>query len=282
MGVRGLLSYCSPIQKRFFLQPTDSGPPFSQATVAMDAYGLFYLVKDNLERARAYLSAYRSAGYSLTLVVDKRANQQKGETVKRRETARSEAKAVVQSLQAIVNSPAFQELSETEQSILQRRLHQKESESWHFSPALLERYKLLCAELDVGLEFAEEEADTALAAGVHSGRWSIIVSGDSDLLLLRVPRLWIFTGRPDCVKEIAYTEFLRFMCLTPDQIASLALLAGSDVSPRPICSIAQAVSWLRYYGSLEAIHARVPEQLTCEDMVRWKEIAPIYLSTVTD
>lgn len=281
MGVRGLLSYCSPIQKRVFLQPTDSGPPIAASRVAMDAYGLFYLVKDNMERARAYLSAYTRAGYSLTLVVDRRASQQKGETVKRREHVRAEAKAAVQSLHDVVESAAFQDLSPQEQAVLQRRLHQKEAEAWHFSPALLERYKILCRELTIQLEFADEEADTALAAGVHAGLWDIIVSGDSDLLLLRVPRLWIFTARADCVKEIVYTEFLRFMCLTGDQVVTLALLAGSDVSPRPICSISQAVSWLRYYGSLEAIHARLPEQLTCEDMVRWKEIAPLYLSTAT-
>jgi hypothetical protein len=88
----------------------------------------------------------------------------------------------------------------------------------------------------------------------------------------------MLTGRPDCVKEIEYGEFLGFMCLAEEQIPALALLAGSDVSPRQLMRMDQAVSWMRYYGSLEKIHARFPDKVTCEDMVRWKEIAPLYLS----
>lgn len=273
MGVRGLLSYCHSIQTKVHISKR------APSSIGIDAYSLFYHVKDDLTRAKELLEAFLSAGHTITLVVDRRANSKKTETVVRRGEIRAAAAADAETLEEIMHSESFELLSSQEKRVLERSLEQKKKSAWHFTAALLQIYKDMCSSLGVIVELAKEEADTALAQGCQEGRWSIVVSGDSDLLLLRVPRLWMLTGKNGVVKEIDYQEFLRYMCLTPDQILGLALLAGSDTSPRPLMRIEQAVSWLRYYGSLERIHSKYPDKVTCEDMLRWKDLQDVYTLT---
>jgi 5'-3' exonuclease len=179
---------------------------------------------------------------------------------------------------AIQNTEEYNSLTVEQKKSVDQMLAQKKLQSWHMTPSIMEEYIAICKEYTIPIEYAEEEADTALARGVQTGRWSTVLSSDSDFLLLRVPRLLILsnTGNHSYVYEIVKEEFHAYTGLSETQAIQLALLAGSDVSPRVILPIAHAVSWLRYYESLDVIHSRFPTIVTCEDMLRFTTVRKAY------
>lgn len=272
MGVRGLLSYCSPIQTRILIGSTHTRP----SSIGIDAYSVFYHFKQNTQGAQHFLEELLRSGHTITFVIDRRASAQKQETVKRREAERTAAAVVVDSLSKIAESDDYKDLSPAQKRAVEQVLAWKKQESWHMTPAILHEYRVLCERMGISVELAEEEADIALARGVKEGRWDTVVSGDSDLLLLRVPRLWLLSRSPAHVKEISLDDFNRFTGLSAEQACSLAVLAGSDVSTPVLLPIANAISWLRYYGSIDVIHARFPDVVRCEDMIRWKMVQGLY------
>jgi hypothetical protein len=273
MGIRGLLSYCSPIQTR--LRISDASP--KPLSIGIDSYSLFYSFKHKTDRAQQFLEELLRAGHSLTMVIDRRAAAEKQETVRRRQTERNAAATVVESLSTLTKCEEYEDLTPEQKRAVEQVLAWKKIDSWHMTPAVLHWYKVTCECLGITVEYAEEEADYTLAKGVKEGRWSAVVSGDSDLLLLRVPRLWLLSAAtPTTVKEVRIEDVYRFTGLNADQLCQLAVLAGSDLSPRVLLPIANAVSWLRYYGSLAVIHARFPEQVTEEDLKTWLRIEPLY------
>ena len=117
------------------------------------------------------------------------------------------------------------------------------------------------------LSWAEQEADEALA----KGGFDLVITTDSDLIVLGVPIVWIPRGVALQHNELRFDDFLQHIGLRKDQLYELAFLAGCDVYPRSIKPFGEAVSWLRFYGSLTAIHQRKPKILTqkhLEDFAR--------------
>lgn len=267
MGVRGLLSYCRPIVRRIHVKQQQN------QSIGIDAYSLFYSCKSNMERATKLLKEFLDAGHRLTMVVDRRASQAKEETVRLRKSKRTAASATKDVLESFHDSDDYTSLTPEQKGLVDQSLRWKEIESWHMTSATFAAYRDVCSSLGIAWVLAEEEADVALAAGVYEGLWSIVLSTDSDLLVLGVPTLWmLLIGSTSHVNQIRRDEFQRYVGLSRSQVVELALLAGCDSSPKKLVRIDCAVSWLKFYGSLGAIHRRYPDVVGCEDMVRFETV----------
>ena len=82
----------------------------------------------------------------------------------------------------------------------------------------------------------------------------------------------LLIGSSTHVNQIRRDEFQGYVGLSMAQIIELALLAGCDSSPKKLVRIDCAISWLKFYGSLGAIHRRYPTVVGCDDMVRFETI----------
>ena len=260
MGVRGLMTYCSGLKR-----PPNRPRP---SRIGIDAFCILYLFRADSAGLETYLRTLLSHGHTLTLVIDRRADKEKQETVDARRGARATAAAAAESLTEIMASPEFSDLHESEQSAIQRKLSLQQHNAWHVSGSHLRALASLAHTLGITWVPAEGEADEALAALSHAGAIQIVISSDSDLLILGVETLWIPASNGSHL-EISGLEFRRFLGLAGERVYELAFLAGCDVHPRSIVPVAVAVSWLRFFGSLQKIHERFPDKVSEDDMVAY-------------
>ena len=260
MGVRGLMTYCSGLKR-----PPNRPRP---SRIGIDAFCILYLFRSNTAGLETYLRSLLSYGHKLTLVIDRRAAKEKQETVDARRDARATAAAAAESLTEMMASPEFGDLHESEQSAIQRKLSLQQHNAWHVSGTHLRALASLAHTLGILWIPAEGEADETLAALSHAGAIQIVISSDSDLLILGVETLWIPAANGSHL-EISGLEFRRFLGLAGERVYELAFLAGCDVHPRSIAPVAVAVSWLRFFGSLQKIHERFPDKVSEDDMVAY-------------
>lgn len=260
MGVRGLMTYCASL-KRPPIRPRPS-------RIGIDAFCILYLFRADTAGLEAYLRALLSHGHTLTLVVDRRAAKEKQETVDARRAGRAAAATAADALAEFTATPDYAELSEAEQAVIQRKLSLQQRDAWRVSGSHIRALAALASTLGLGWQMADAEADETLAAMSRAGEVQIVISSDSDLLVLGVETLWLPAANGSHL-EISGLEFRRFLGLAGDRVYELAFLAGCDVHPRSIASVAMAVSWLRFYGSLQKIHDRFPDKVTEADMIEY-------------
>lgn len=254
------MTYCSGL-KRSPLKPRPS-------RIGIDAFCILYLFRTDTAGLEFYLRTLILHGHTLTLVVDRRAVKEKQETVDARRALRSTAAAEADVLSEFVATPEFTELSETEQAVIQRKLSLQQRDAWRVSGSHLRALAALAETLEITWLMADVEADETLATMSRTGEVQIVISSDSDLLILGVERLWIPSANGSHL-EISGIEFRRFLGLAGERIYELAFLAGCDVHPRSIVPVAMAVSWLRFYGSLQKVHERFPDKVTELDMTEY-------------
>ena len=254
------MTYCSGLKR-----PPNRPRP---SRIGIDAFCILYLFRADTDGLETYLRTLLLQGHTLTLVVDRRSAKEKQETVDARRGARASAAAAAESLTEIMASPEFGDLHESEQSAIQRKLNLQQHNAWHVSGTHLRSLASLAHTLGITWIPAEGEADETLAALSHAGDIQIVVSSDSDLLILGVETLWIPASNCSHL-EISGLEFRRFLGLAGERVYELAFLAGCDVHPRSIAPVAVAVSWLRFFGSLQKIHERFPEKVSEDDMATY-------------
>jgi 5'-3' exonuclease len=191
----------------------------------------------------------------MVFVMDKRAAKEKREVVEERKEQRKEAKAEAESLASFTQTAEFEELEPKQQEMLEKLIAQRERAAWHLYPEYIKWLGELLKKYNIQLVWAAEEADIVLA----KGNYDVIVSSDSDLLILGARRIWIPRGIGIQHNEINSAEFIKYMGLEGERLFELAFLAGCDVQPKPLMTMAEAVSRLRFYGSLQGIHKKHPE-----------------------
>jgi 5'-3' exonuclease len=254
------MTYCSGLKTH----PNKPRP----SRIGIDAFCILYLFRTDTAGLETYLRTLLSHGHTLTLVVDRRAVKEKQETVDARRALRSSAAAEAGILSEFVSTAEFTELSEPEQAVIQRKLSLQQRDAWRVSGSHIRSLAALAGILGIEWRMADSEADETLSAMSHAGEIQIVISSDSDLLILGVERLWIPSLHGQHM-EISGIEFRRFLGLAGERIYELAFLAGCDVHPRCLAPIAMAVSWLRFYGSLQKVHERFPDKVTEADMAEY-------------
>jgi 5'-3' exonuclease len=259
MGVRGLLTYLKSCHVIHHANTNVSG-----LTFGLDGFSLIFLYKEERQAFESYLSEMKKRG-GLTVVMDKRAAKEKKQVVEERKEARKEAKAEANALVSTLQSV---ELDEKQKAILQKAIAQKERQAWSLYPNYMKWLVELFEQLEIPVIWAEEEADEVLAAGGYD----IVVSSDSDLLVLGVQRLWLPRGVRVQHNEICGDAFSRLVGLKGDQLYELSFLAGCDVQPKSLMSVKEAIGRLRFYGGIQALHKRHPELVSEEDMKLYESL----------
>ena len=264
MGVRGLLTFCKRIQKKANMEVTD-------LHIGVDGFSLIYLFKERRDDFAEYmrgLVACSSTKGSIEFIMDRRASKEKMEVVKERREIRNEAKAEAKSLSTFVKSSEFDELDEKCRAVLEKVIAEKERAAWHLYPEYLKWLLEMLKNKSVNVTWAEEEADTALASDIYD----VVVSSDSDMLILGVKRMWLPRGVGLEHNEISSEDFLRCVGLEGDQMYELAYLAGCDVHSKSLMSVGEAVSRLRFYGSIENIHKKHPNLVSSEEVLEYNKL----------
>ena len=245
MGVRGLFTYCSKIK-------THANMNVSDLRIGIDGFSLLYLFREDRLAFEAYLTQMKSRG-TLTFFMDKRAAKEKEEIVQQRKDQRKDAKVAARSFEEALN--ACEDLDPQQRAVLERALAAKQRQAWHLYPEYLRWLLVTLETLEIPVIWAPEEADQELARG----DFDVVVSSDSDLLVLGARRLWLPRGVGVQHNEIHGEAFHRFMGLEREGIYQLAFLAGCDWQPKSLMSVGEAVSRLKFYGGLAGLHERHPE-----------------------
>jgi hypothetical protein len=239
--------------------------------IGVDAFSVIYLFKERREDFKEYMRGLvvcAGKNGSLLFIMDRRASKEKMEVVKERREIRNEAKAEAKTLATFVKSSEFDELDERAQKVLEKLIEEKERAAWHLYPEYLKWLMEMLKEVGVEVTWAEEEADTVLADAGSD----VVVSSDSDMLILGVKRLWLPRGVALQHNEICGDEFLKCVGVSGSQLYELAFLAGCDVHKKSLMSVGEAVSRLRFYGGMEQIHRRHPNLVGEEDLQEYAKL----------
>ena len=264
MGVRGLFTYCNPIRKKANMNLTG-------LHIGIDGFSLFFLFREDRAAFKRYIEKVKACG-TLTVVIDKRAAKEKREVVQERKELRKEAKAEAISLTSFTQTPEYEELDEEFQAVLDRVIAQKERAAWCLYPEYMKWFLEMLNTLDIPYTWAKEEADSVLA----NDTYDVVISSDSDLLILGCRCLWL--PRTDGNHgEINGEEFRRFIGLNGEQLFQMAYLAGCDVQPRSLMSLKEAVSRLRFYGSIYSIHRKHPEIVSIQELENYEKIKNVWI-----
>lgn len=256
MGVRGLMGYCKRIQKPL----TDK----RNLKIGIDAFSLIFLFREDRNGFEKYLQALLDDGNTLTFVMDKRAQKEKKEVVDERKEIRKEAKAEASQLSSFTQTDEYADLDDDQRRLVAAALSLKERDAWCLYPEYVKWLKGMIQGLGIELVMAEEEADSYLA----KGNYDVVVSSDSDLLILGVKALWI----PGKKTQILRQDFLNILGLEGEQLYQLAYMCGCDVQPRKIVDIQTAVSLLRFYGSIFKVYERLPTTISKEDIDQYMRL----------
>lgn len=266
MGIYGLLSYC-----RTITNPADM--TVRSLRIGIDAFGLVYLFKERTAELEEYIHSLLRLDHTLIFILDKKANKEKQKTIQMRQEKREVANKKVKELTELIQSPSFETLDEKIKEKTKGELLKKKKASWHFNNAhkkwFLGFLKTLQEEgKSVEIISAQEEADDDLA----KGNFDRVISADSDLLLLGCKILWIPLGNHIKHNEIIGETFTNYIGLNKEQLYELSYLVGCDVQVRKIVPIDVAVSWLRFYGSLEILVKKFPHKLKQSDLDEYKRL----------
>ena len=236
--------------------------------IGVDAFSLIYLFKERRDDFKAYMEGLVACSSSILFVMDRRASKEKLEVVKERREVRNEAKAEAVSLTSFVNSSEFEELDEKCRAVIEKLIAEKERAAWHLYPEYMKWLLEMLKGVGVAVVWAPEEADAVLASSEHD----VIISSDSDMLILGARRMWLPRGVGLQHNEICGKEFLQFVGLRGEQLYELAFLAGCDVHAKSLMSVGEAISRLRFYGSIAKIHERHPKMVGAEELEKYRKL----------
>lgn len=263
MGVRGLFRLLQDIRRSAKLQPQEG------LRIGVDAFCLLYLFKTNQDEFTKYIDTLLSLNYSLTMIMDKKAQKEKSAVVEQRKEVRAENRAEAKELESIIDSEAFDTLDPDVKDILTNTLLHKQKGAWQLTTEHTQWFYDMLSSKGIPLIYAKEEADAELARG----DFDCVISSDSDMIVLGCPCLLVpKKGKHGIEHDLyRYTDVKKALGFDGERLYELAFLAGCDVQPKSIVDIDTASSWLRFYGSLETI-ALKKKEITEEHIAQYKHL----------
>lgn len=257
MGIKGLYSCL----KGFSIPVT-----YQQelpARLALDAYPFLYKFRENIEGCMNLFESMRSVGHSLSIFLDGTPPKEKMEELasrrQQKEIAYQQAKALKLFLQDTEKSS---QLPAEAKLVLEKQISAYEIESWSIRKEIRQNFIDQCQSKQFPIHFCQGESDEELIRASLKGEIDVVVANDMDLFVGGVERLWVLgkTSADPLFLEFRRSLISQKMGLQPNAWVDVALLTGYEkATSLKRCSANQAITYMKYYGSLENFFIKRPE-----------------------
>ena len=267
MGVKGLYSCLKPHSR---VVNYTKEPPMR---LGLDAYPFLYKFKYDMDSCIQLLQELGAAGHTCTLYMDGNPPKEKMEELANRRQQKEKAFKEAEALKAFLNdTEKSSALDENARKILEKQIQAYEVESYSIKKETREEFmQRVKEETKIPLILCEGESDIDLTQASLKGEVDVVVGNDMDFFVGGVERLWVLgkTNVDPLFLEFNHTVLTKHFGLYSKSWIDIALLAGYEkTASLKRTSVQQAITWIRYYGSLETFFARRPELLlgaTIED-----------------
>jgi hypothetical protein len=253
MGIKGLYSCL----KSYALPVTlELEKPL---VIGLDAYAFLYKYREDIDSCITFLKRFQAAGHTLSLYLDGVPPKEKEAELLNRKVQKETAYKQAKALKAFLNDEKSKELTEDARNIIAKQIASYEHESWYLRKEIRETFAKRVSEQGIEVIQCKGEADTDLIVGSLSKKLDCVIANDMDLFVGGVERLWILgkTHADPLLQEIRRSYVSYEVGITEKAWADVAILAGYEKCPHlRRCSAHQAIIWLRYYGSIEALFSR--------------------------
>jgi len=253
MGIKGLYSCLKPYALPVSLEQE------KPLVIGLDAYPFLYKYREDIDSCIAVLNQFQAAGHTLILYLDGVPPKEKeAELLSRKiqkETAYKQAKA----LKTFLKDDKSKELTEDARKVIAKQIASYEYESWFLRKEIRELFATRVSEQGIKVIQCKGESDTDLIQGSLSKKLECVIANDMDLFVGGVERLWILgkTQADPLLQEFRRSYISYEVGLSEKAWTDVAILAGYEKCPQlRRCSAHQAIIWLRYYGSMEALFSR--------------------------
>lgn len=249
MGVKGLYTYLKAYRHDIY---TTTIPTEPKLRIGFDAMSMLYKYKSAYKDMYPSLREMKSQGHTLLFVFDGKAPVEKEAEVKERREARQGAS---QQAIAIKEHLTDTTITDKERTILEYSVARLEFQGWHMTREIRHEVQKELFKMGIPYVKAIGEADNVLTDLAAAGKLDVVVSTDMDFILSSITRLWIpFRKSYDGFEEILLEEVLAGEGITPAGILDAGILCGVEpLRGRVSVNSFTAFSWLRYYGSMEAL-----------------------------
>jgi 5'-3' exonuclease len=260
MGVKGLYSCLKPLSRQI-----EYGKE-TPLRLGLDAYPFLYKFKYDLDSCMKLFQSLCEAGHTCIIYMDGNPPKEKMEELANRRQQKESAHHQAQALKAFLNDPEKSgSLDDKAKQILEKQIQAYEMESYSIKKEtrdlFLQRVK---EETMIPVILCEGESDVDLIRASVKGEIDIVVGNDMDFFVGGVERLWCLgkTSTEPLFLEFQRSLITKHFGLYQKSWIDIAILAGYEKTPQlKRTSVQQAITWIRYYGSLETLLSRRPELL---------------------
>lgn len=262
MGIKGMYSCLKPFSHRI---EYECMPPLK---LALDAYPFLYKFKYDLDACLNLFRSLQAAGHILKVFVDGNPPKEKMEELASRRQQKEQAYKQAEALKAFLqDTEKSNALDEQARKLIEKQIQAYEVESYSIKKETRELFLAKVKDANIPIELCEGEADSALIHAALKGEVDVVVANDMDLFVGGVERLWVLgkTNADPLFLEFNRTDITKQFGLHTKSWVDIAILAGYEKSPQlKRTSVQQAITWIRYYGSLESLLSRRSELLQGE------------------
>ena len=260
MGVKGLYSCLKPHSRA--VEYTKELP----VRLGLDVYPFLYKFKHDLDSCIQLFQMLVNSGHTCILYMDGNPPKEKMEELANRRQQRESAYQQAEALKAFLNDPEKSgSLDKSAKEILEKQIKAYEVESYSIKKETKERFlQKIKEETTIPIVLCQGESDVDLIEASKKGEIDVVVGNDMDFFVGGVERLWVLgkTNADPLFLEFDRKVLAKHFGLYARAWVDVALLAGYEKTPHlKRTSVQQAITWIRYYGSLETLFAKRPELL---------------------
>jgi len=253
MGIKGLYSCLKPYALPVSLEQE------KPLVIGLDAYPFLYKYREDIDSCIAVLNQFQAAGHTLILYLDGVPPKEKEAELLSRKIQKEAAYKQAKALKTFLKDDKSKELTEDARKVIAKQIASYEYESWFLRKEIRELFASRVSEQGIEVIQCRGEADTDLIQGSLSKKLECVIANDMDLFVGGVERLWILgkTQADPLLQEFRRSYISYEVGLNEKAWTDVAILAGYEKCPQlRRCSAHQAIIWLRYYGSMEALFSR--------------------------
>jgi len=216
---------------------------------------LLYRYKDNTQELAVLLDGLKAHGHILFFVFDGKPPVEKEGEIQSRKDMKTLANAKAASIESFLQSESAKEMESSSRRLLEDSLARCQNNSWYVTREMRRAFQGNLWNKEIPYVKSISEADDVLVDLFAAGKLDVVLSSDMDYLLGGVKRLWIPTHKGTMYfEEVLLSDVLTGESISLESFIDGGLLCGTQerlfakgVAP------SVAFTWIRHYGSIEAI-----------------------------